>query len=89
MMFIMELEIVSQDRNMIELKLDNPTVAEIFRVYLNEQGIEFAAWKKEHPTKPVIFRIQSSGKTVKKAISDASATIKKDLEKISALLKKK
>ncbi|MEK6846626.1 MAG: RpoL/Rpb11 RNA polymerase subunit family protein [Nanoarchaeota archaeon] len=75
----MEVEIVSQSANELELKIDNLTVAEILRVYLNEQGIKFAAWRREHPTKPIVFRIESSGKTVKKAVSEAVAAISKDL----------
>ncbi len=85
----MNIEILKHDKNDIELKIDNPTIAEIMRVYLYNQGIEFAAWKKEHPTKPLIMKIQSSGKTVKKTISDAVAAVKKDLDKISAAIKKK
>lgn len=85
----MNIEILKQDKNEIELKIDNSTIAEIIRVYLYSQGIEFAAWKKEHPTKPIIMKIQSSSKAVKKVISDATAAIKKDLEKISAAVKKK
>lgn len=84
----MNIEIILQDKNLIELKLDNQTVAEILRVYLNQQGIEFAAWRKEHPTKPVIMRIESSDKTVKKAVSDAAMAIKKDLERLEKGLKK-
>jgi len=85
----MNIEIIKQEKNEIELKIDNQTIAEILRVYLNEQGIEFAAWKKEHPTKPIIFRIQSSGKTINKAVSEAIIAIKKDIEKIAAVVKKK
>lgn len=84
----MQIEIISQEKNEIELKIDNITIAEILRVYLNEQNIEFAAWRKEHPTKPIIFKIKSSDKTVKKAVSDAISSIKKDLEKIASVLKK-
>lgn len=85
----MEIEILNQDKNLLEIKMDNATIAEIMRVYLNKQGVEFAAWRKEHPTKPLLFKIQTSGKTPKKAISEAAAAIKKDLDKISALIKKK
>ena len=84
----MEIEILKQDKNEIELKVDNPTVAEILRVYLNENGVEFAAWKREHPTKPVIMKIVSSGKTVKKEVSESVENIKKDLNKILSLVKK-
>jgi len=85
----MEIEIIEQEKDAVEVKIDNQTVAEILRVYLNEQGIKFAAWKIEHPSKPLIFKIQSSGKTVKKAISEAIDAIDKDCNKILAGLKKK
>ncbi|MDO8509021.1 MAG: RpoL/Rpb11 RNA polymerase subunit family protein [Nanoarchaeota archaeon] len=85
----MNIEITKQDKNEIELNIDNSTLAEIIRVYLNADDIDFAAWRKEHPTKPLLMKIQSSGKTVKKAVSDAVSAIKKDLDKISVDLKKK
>lgn len=85
----MKIEIIKEENNEIELKIDNPTIAEIIRAYLNDQDIEFAAWRREHPTKPLIFRIQSSEKNVKRAINDAISAIKKDMEKISVLIKKK
>jgi DNA-directed RNA polymerase subunit L len=85
----MEIEIIKQEKNEVEVKLDNITVAEVLRVYLNEQGIQFAAWRREHPDKPIVFRIQSSGKTVKKAVSDAVAAAKKDGNEIVSGLKGK
>ncbi|MEI6731793.1 MAG: RpoL/Rpb11 RNA polymerase subunit family protein [archaeon] len=84
----MNIEIVKQEKQEVELKIDNPTVAEILRVYLNEQGIKFAAWRREHPSKPVIFKIQTSEGTVKKAVADAVVAIKKDCDKLVAGLKK-
>ncbi len=78
----MEVEIVSHGTNECEMRIDNLTVAEILRVYLNEQGIKFAAWRREHPTKPIIFKIESSGKTVKKAVSEAVSAISKDLSSL-------
>ncbi len=84
----MNIEVLKQDKNSVELKIDNLTVAEILRDYLNKEGIEFAAWRREHPSKPVIFKIESSGKTVKKAVSEAVEAIKKDCNKIVSALKK-
>ena len=75
----MDVQIISQESDKIELRVDNLTVAEILRVYLNDQGIKFAAWRRDHLTKPVILRVESSGKTVKKAISEAGSAINKDL----------
>ncbi len=85
----MNIEIVQSDKNSIELKIDNQTIAEIMRTYLNAQEVEFVAWRKEHPTKPLIMKIQTSNKTVKKAVSDAVSAIKKDLDKLSSSLKTK
>ncbi len=85
----MQIEITKQEKNDLEVKLDNPTIAEVLRVYINKEGVDFTAWRKEHPTKPIIMKIQTSDKTAKKTVSDAVAAIKKDLEKISSTLKKK
>ena len=84
----MEVEVIKSEKEELEVKVDSVTVAEILRVYLNEQGVKFAAWRKEHPTKPIVFKIQTSGKTSKKAISEAISAIKKDTVKISSILKK-
>ncbi len=78
----MNVEIISQTSDGVELRVDNLTVAELLRVYLNEQGIKFAAWRRDHLTKPVIFKIESSGKTVKKAVSEAVSAISKDLNSL-------
>ncbi len=85
----MNIEIVQSEKNNMELKIDNQTIAEIMRTYLNTQEVEFVAWRKEHPTKPLIMKIQTTNKTVKKAVSDAVSAIKKDLDKISMGLKSK
>lgn len=85
----MEVNVLKQEKNSLELSIDNLTIAEILRVYLNRNGIDFAAWRREHPSKPLLFKIESSGKPVKKAVVEAVEVIKKDLDKISALVKKK
>ncbi len=85
----MQIEMLKSDKNEVELRIDNLTVAETLRVYLNEQGIDFAAWRREHPSKPVVFKIKSSKSTVKKAVSEAVSAIKKDLAVLEATLKKK
>jgi len=84
----MEMEVLKSDKNEIEVKLDDLTIAEILRVYLNEQGAEFAAWRREHPSKPAIMKIVSSGKTAKKAVSEAVAAIKKDCDAVLKAIKK-
>ena len=82
----MHIEIISDDKDDIEFKIDNPTVAELMRVYLNEHGAKFAAWRREHPSKPVIMKIQAS--SVKKAVSDAAESVRKELAELESFAKK-
>lgn len=84
----MNVEIISHSANECEVRVDNLTVAEILRVYLNDQGIKFAAWRREHLTEPAIFKIESSGKTIKKAIAEAVSAISKDVDSLIKLTEK-
>ena len=84
----MQVEVVKEEKNEVDISIDNITVAEILRSYLYEQGVEFAVWRREHPSKPALLKIKSSGKTVKKAVSEAISSIKKDCAALSGMLKK-
>lgn len=84
----MNVEITQSEKDDVELKVDNPTIVELLRVYLNQQGVKFVAWRREHPSKPVIMKIQASSGTVKKAVSEAIVAIQKDIDAISTLIKK-
>lgn len=84
----MNLEVVSKDKNEAQINIDNSTVAEILRVFLYENGADFAAWKREHPSKPAILKIKTSSKTVAKAVTDSVAAIKKECDSIVSAVKK-
>ena len=85
----MELKILKNEKSEIELELENLTLAEILRVYLNKDSdVIFAAWKREHPTKKPILSVKTKGKTAKKAIDDAVSDIVKDLDKVESEFKK-
>lgn len=78
----MEINILKQDKDDLEVQVDNLTLVEILRVYLNKDDkVVFAAWKREHPTKNPVLAVKTKGKTAKKAIQDAVSAITKDLEK--------
>ena len=83
----MEVEILNDGKNELDVQLDNPTIAEVLRMRLNEEGVDFAAWRRDHPSKPAIFKIKTSGKTPKKAIGDAVASLKKDLVELEKSVK--
>ena len=79
----MEIKIIKEEKNLIEVEIENLTIAEILRVYLNkDSSVEFAAWRREHPTKNPILKVETKGKGVKKALNDAVKAIEKDLDKI-------
>lgn len=79
----MEIEIISQDKNEMEFKLDNLTLAELVRAYLNkDSSVELAVWKREHPSENPTFKIKTKGKSAKKAISDAISEAIKNLDSV-------
>lgn len=85
----MELNILKDEKEEIELQLDNLTITEILRVYLNKDpAVTFAAWKRVHVTENPILLVKTKGKTAKKAISDAVSHISKELDKMEINFKK-
>jgi len=78
----MEVTIVKDEKNDLEATIDNQTIVEIVRSYLNkDSSVKLAAWKKVHYSKPLILKVKTEGKTAKKALSDAITAIQKDLDK--------
>jgi DNA-directed RNA polymerase subunit L len=78
----MEVNVLNSSKDEMDVELGNLTIAEILRVYLNQDSsVSFAAWRREHPTKNPVLTIKTKGKTAKKAVSDAVSAIEKDLEK--------
>ena len=85
----MEVKILKDEKNDVELSINNQTVAEIVRVYLNkDDSVKLGAWKKEHYSKPIILKIKTDGKSAKKALQDAISKIQKDLDKYKEEFKK-
>ncbi|MEK6880976.1 MAG: RpoL/Rpb11 RNA polymerase subunit family protein [Nanoarchaeota archaeon] len=85
----MVLKILSSSKEEIEMEVNNLTIAEILRVYLNkDESVSFAAWRREHPTKNPILLVKTKGKNSKKAIEDAVKHLDKDLEKLEDDFKK-
>ena len=85
----MEIKIISESKDELKTELESVTIAEILRVYLNkDSGVEFAAWKREHPTEKPILKVMTKGKTAKKAVNNAVSAITKDLDKTLSDFKK-
>jgi len=79
----MEVNILKSSKDEMEVELENLTIVEILRVYLNkDSSVSFAAWKRKHPTEKPILSVKTKGKTAKKAIADAVSSIVKDLDNV-------
>ena len=77
----MDLKILKDEKDELEVELGSVTLAEVLRVYLNEDSnVGFAAWKRMHPTKNPILKVKA--KNPKKAIKDAVSSVTKELENI-------
>ena len=69
--------------------MENQTVAELLRVYLNrEDAVELAAWRRDNTDKPVKFEIRTKGKAARKVFEEAAVAVEKDVEKILDEFKK-
>lgn len=85
----MEIKVLKQEKNIIEIEIDDLTIAEILRVYLQkDSAVEFVAWRREHPSKPAVLKIETKGKEVKKAVADAVALIEKESNRLADIVKK-
>lgn len=85
----MEITILKDEKNDLELQIDNQTIAELVRVYLNQDSaVKIGAWRKEHYSKPLILKVQTEGKAAKKALQDAIAKVQKDLKTYGEEFKK-
>lgn len=85
----MEIKILKQTKYEVEIELDNLTIAEILRVYLNKQPeVKLAVWKREHPTKKPILKVKTKGKAAGKAVKDAISQIEKEADKLIRDFKK-
>lgn len=85
----MDIKVLSDSKNEIEVEVGSLTIAEILRVYLNkDSAVEFAAWRRKHPTENPVLKVVTKGKTAKKAINDAVGSIGKDLDKTLSDFKK-
>ena len=85
----MEFKILKESKDELELEFGNVTIAEILRVYMNkDSGVDFVAWRRDHPTENPMLKVKTKGKTAKKAVGDAVSKITKDLDNILTDFKK-
>ena len=85
----MELKVLKNSKEEIEVELENLTLVELLRVYLNkDSAVSFAAWRRDHPSAKPVLKVTTKGKTAKKALSDAVSSVIKDLDSLEDDFKK-
>ena len=82
----MEITIIKDEKNVLEVELDNLTIAEVLRMYLNNEGAKLAVWKRDHPTKNPVLHIEADNP--KKLLKNTIAKIDKELDKAVDSFKK-
>lgn len=85
----MIIKYIKDEKNEAEIEIDNLTIAEILRVFLQkDDAVSFVAWKREHPSKNPILKVKTKGKSARKAIEEAVSDIEKNLDKLVSDFKK-
>lgn len=85
----MNIKYIKDEKNEAEIGLDNLTIAEILRIQLTkDEQVDFAAWKREHPSKSPILKVKTRGKSARKAVEDAVSKIEKELDNLVLSFKK-
>ena len=79
----MEIKFLKDTKNEVEVQLQDLTLAEILRVYLNEEPeVVFVAWKREHMTEKPILKIKTKDKDVRMVVKSTIELITKDLDDV-------
>jgi len=82
----MNIKILKDEKNEVDIEIDNLTIVELLRVYCNKEGAKIAAWKREHPTKNPMLHVE--GENASKIVQKAIAAAQKDLDRYSEEFKK-
>ncbi|MDO8517094.1 MAG: hypothetical protein Q7S33_03120 [Nanoarchaeota archaeon] len=83
----MDIKIVKDEKKELDVQVNSLTLVELLRVYLNKEGADVAAWKREHPTKSPILHIEADNpkKLLQKAITSAQKELDSILEETKKL----
>jgi len=79
----MNVKILKEDKEHLEIEIDNLTLAELLRVELwKDEATQFAAWKRDHPSKPCILSLRTKDKSAKKVLQNTIEKIIKNNKKL-------
>lgn len=74
----MEIKILKEEKEVLDVELGNLTVAELLRIYLNENGAKLAVWKRDHPSKNPVLHVE--GSNPKKLVKDTIEKLSKEID---------
>ncbi len=84
----MEVKLLKEEKDYLEIELDNLTTAEIVRKYLwKNKNTLIAGWKREHPTKPIVITLKTKG-DAKKVLKETIEKLRDDIDEIKKAVKK-
>jgi len=79
----MILQVHKNEKNHLEVELNNLTIAELARNELwEDSSVTVSAWKKDHPIKNPVLVIKTSGKSAQKALVECLERIEKNNKKL-------
>ena len=68
----MEIKVIKNEKELLEVELDNLTMAEFLRNELwQDKATELAVWKRDHPSKNPILVLRTNGKSAKNVLLGA------------------
>lgn len=82
----MEIKILSDEKDSLDIELNNLTIAELLRVYLNENGAKLAVWKRDHPSKNPVLHIE--GNNPKKILKETLSNLENEIDSLVDEFKK-
>lgn len=82
----MEIKILKDEKNELDIELSSLTMVEVLRVYLNKEGVDMAAWRRERPGSNPVLHIEASNP--KKSLKSAIAMLEKEIDNVVADFKK-
>jgi DNA-directed RNA polymerase subunit L len=78
----MEIEILKDEKNELDVKVNDLTVVELLRHYLNKNGADLAVWRKEHLDEAPVLHIEAPNP--KKLLKDTIKNLQKEISAIES-----
>ena len=79
----MIVKVLKNEKNHLEIELDNLTIAELVRNELwEDSAVTVSAWKRDHPIKNPVLVVKTDGKSAQKVLTEGLERIAKKSKSI-------